>query len=317
MKIKNFILIFFLTISNLFAQNETTTVTATSGDISENLDLEAVATIFGESKDLEDFEKKLNDPDLKVSNLDLNGDNEIDYLRVVSESMDDIRVVTIQAVLGNDLFQDVATIDVEKGNSGTTQVQVVGNTYVYGPQYIIEPVYVSPPIIFTWFWGPYFRPWYSPFYWGYYPPYFRPWRPFPVYSYHNHVNVNINVHKNTYNHTTVRRSSTATTLENKNRRSDFAKQNPDKSFSSRNKNITNKDGLTKKPTTTRPSTRPTTTKPTTKPTTTRPSTRPTTTKPTTRPTTTRPSTRPTTTRPTSRPAPRNVARPAPRSFRRN
>ena len=62
-----------------------TTVEATSSDISENLDLEAVASVFGESKDLEEFEKKLNDPKTQISNLDLNEDGEVDYLRVLEE----------------------------------------------------------------------------------------------------------------------------------------------------------------------------------------------------------------------------------------
>ena len=63
--------------------DETVTVTATSSDISENLDLKTVATLFGQAKDLEQFEQLLNDPDSAFSNLDLNGDGDVDYLRVV------------------------------------------------------------------------------------------------------------------------------------------------------------------------------------------------------------------------------------------
>ena len=68
--------------------DETVTVTATSSDISENLDLKTVATLFGQSKDLEEFEKNLNDPKSALSNLDLNGDGDVDYLRVI-ETADD------------------------------------------------------------------------------------------------------------------------------------------------------------------------------------------------------------------------------------
>lgn len=338
--------IFLLSIGSINAQ-DVTTVEATSSDISENLDLEAVASIFGESKDLEEFEKKLNDPELKVSNLDLNEDGEVDYLRVLNNSEKDTHAITIQAVIGKDKFQDVATIDVEKDSKGDTKVQVVGDTYIYGTSYIIEPVYVYTPVIYTWFWGPYFRPWYSPFYWGYYPPYYRPWRPVPYGRYHSHVNVNIHVHKTTYNHTTVRRSNTSRDLSNKNKRNDYAKTNPNKSFNKRNSNVKNKQDLNKsrpstkevKPTTknnktstgrkvdenfkpsnrsnkvtvpnnSRPNTAPSTrpsTNPSTRPSTS-PSTRPST-SPSTRPST--PSTRPT---PTTRPsAPRNVARPVRRN----
>ncbi|MBK8490816.1 MAG: hypothetical protein IPL49_07955 [Saprospirales bacterium] len=38
--------------------------------LKENLNIEDVAEIFGESSDLEDFEKRLNDPESMISNLD-------------------------------------------------------------------------------------------------------------------------------------------------------------------------------------------------------------------------------------------------------
>ena len=56
--------------SSIFAQ-DVTTVEAKSDEISYNLDLEAVASIFGDSKDLEDFEKRLNNPEFQISNLDI------------------------------------------------------------------------------------------------------------------------------------------------------------------------------------------------------------------------------------------------------
>ena len=64
---------------------KTYTVKAESNDISNNLDLKAVATVFGESKNLEEFENKLNDYDSNISNLDLNKDGQVDYLRVVED----------------------------------------------------------------------------------------------------------------------------------------------------------------------------------------------------------------------------------------
>jgi hypothetical protein len=53
-----------------------------NSEISDNLDLRAVASIFGDSRNLQDFERRLND-ELQISNLDLNNDNEVDYLRVI------------------------------------------------------------------------------------------------------------------------------------------------------------------------------------------------------------------------------------------
>ena len=97
---------------------DVTTITANSDDISDNLDLEAVASIFGDSKDLEDFEKRLNDPKTQISNLDLNNDGEVDYLRVMETSEKNVHSISIQAVIGKDQFQEVAVIDVEKDSKG-------------------------------------------------------------------------------------------------------------------------------------------------------------------------------------------------------
>lgn len=243
-KISILLATFIVAFGSLMSQ-DVTTVTATNNDISENLDLEAVASIFGEAENLEDFEEKLNDPKNQISNLDLNGDGEVDYLRVIENSKDGTHVVTIQAVLGKDQYQDVATIDVEKDSNGETQVQVVGDVYMYGPDYIITPVYVRPPVIFVWFWGPLYRPWRSPFYWGYYPPYFHPWHPYPSHVYRRNVHVHVNVN-NTYDFTSVRRSKSAVELQNKSRRNDYGTKHPDRSFAKRNEGVKNKQGLNKK-----------------------------------------------------------------------
>ncbi|PCE65028.1 hypothetical protein [Sediminicola luteus] len=205
----------------LFAQ-DVTTVEAIDENIGENLDLEAVASVFTDSEDLEDFEKRLNDPKTQISNLDLNGDGEVDYLRVLESSKDNTHVVTIQAVIGKNQFQDVATIDVEKDDKGETTVQVVGDVHMYGPGYIVHPIYVRPPVIIIWFWGPVYRPWRSPYYWGYYPPYYRPWRPHPRNVYRTQVNVH--VHKDiTFNRTSVRQSKTAVEIQRKDSKKDYSR----------------------------------------------------------------------------------------------
>lgn len=238
------LIVLFIVSTNLYAE-DVTTVEAKDSDISDNLDLEAVASIFGESKDLEEFEKKLNDPETQISNLDLNEDGEVDYLRVMETSKGDTHLISIQAVIGKDQYQDVATIDVEKKGKDETQVQVVGDVYMYGPGYIVEPVYVRPPVIFVFFWGPLYHPWHSPFYWGYYPRYYRPWRPYPRHRHRTNVNIHINK-KNSYNYTSVRKSKTSINLQKKSRRNDFGAKHPDKSFNKRNVGAKNKQALNQK-----------------------------------------------------------------------
>ena len=173
--------------------DETITVSAKSSDISEGLDLKVVAKLFAEAKNLEEFEQMLNNPDSAFCNLDLNDDGEVDYLRVVETGEGNKRLIVLQAVLAKDIFQDVASIYVEKDEQEEVKVQVVGDEYVYGTNYIIEPVYVYRPVIYDWFWSDAWYAWHSPWYWGYYPGWWyahscwaHDWYWHHCYAYHHH-----------------------------------------------------------------------------------------------------------------------------------
>ena len=81
-----FLLGIFLTAIGLLAQ-QTVTVQAQSYQVSDNLDLEAVAITFGESKNVEDFERRLNDPDNRISNLDsLSLNFSLGILKILNQS---------------------------------------------------------------------------------------------------------------------------------------------------------------------------------------------------------------------------------------
>ncbi len=231
----------FIGTLGLHAQQRVT-VKATSYDISDNLDLEAVASMFGDANNLEDFERNLNDPEIQISNLDLNEDGYVDYLRVVESAEDGLHLILVQAVLAKDIYQDVATIDVEKRGNDVV-VQVVGNSYIYGSNYIIEPVYVRRPVIYTYFWGPSYVRWVSPYYYGYYPVYYNRWAPRPAFVYHRHVHQHIHTH-HTYRHVTVRKSSKAYKMYQRQGRNDYARSNPNRSFEKRNAGVQNREQLT-------------------------------------------------------------------------
>lgn len=222
-----------------------TTTRAMSYDISDNLDLDAVASIFGDSENLEDFEHRLNDPDNRISNLDLNQDGYIDYLRVVENSSDRNSLIVIQAVLDQDIYQDVATIEVERIQNGRLRVQVVGDAYIYGPDYIIEPVYVRTPVIFSFFWSAHYRPYYSPYYWGYYPRWYSYYSPYPTHRYHRHIHHHIDVH-HTYHRTTERNIHFSKDRYEHIRRSDYASRYPDRAFTKRNSGVSNRFELEKR-----------------------------------------------------------------------
>ncbi len=238
---KLFTLAFLLSASlmSVFAQDKTT-VTANNSEISDNLDLRAIATIFGEASDLEDFEKRINDPKAQISNLDLNGDNYVDYLRVIESVEGNDHIIIVQSVIDKDLYQDVATIEVQRDKNNKVQVQVVGDVYMYGENYIYEPVYVHTPVIYTTFWVTNYRPYYSSWYWGYYPSYYSYWSPFPVFRYRNHINVYIGGYGHVYNYVNYRNCRVSYNAYYGRRANAYEVRYPNRSFSHRNASVTNR-----------------------------------------------------------------------------
>jgi len=220
--------------------DETVTVSANSSDISEGLDLKVVAKLFAEAKNLEEFETMLNNPDSAFCNLDLNGDGQVDYLRVVETGEGSKRLIVLQAVLAKDIYQDVASIYVEKDEAqNEVKVQIVGDEYVYGTNYIIEPVYVYRPVIYDWFWGPYWVAWRSPWYWGYYPSWWyvhncwaHDWYWHHCYAWHHH-----------HHHCSFRPGRTIHAgyhdLHRGVTRRDYAVAYPERAFVQRNSGMTN------------------------------------------------------------------------------
>jgi hypothetical protein len=186
----------------------------------DNLNLYAVLKIFQESPTLEEFEKKLNDADAEINNLDLDGDNWVDYIRVVDNVVDGQHVIVLQVPVTEKEAQDVAVINVDKDEHGRVRVQLVGDELLYGKDYIIEPQYdvvdgqvatstpnpgyTGPePVAVThtttvqvaawpvvqYIYVPTYDPWISPWHYGYFPPYWQPWSPFywhAYWGYHYH-----------------------------------------------------------------------------------------------------------------------------------
>ena len=216
--------------------DETITVSATNEDISQDLDLKAVAALFGQCANLEEFEQKLNSEELHVSNLDLNGDGQVDYLRIVESADGNKHLILLQAVLAKDIFQDVASIYVEKDADDKIIVQVVGDEYIYGANYIIEPAYLYVPVIYDWFWGPHWVCWYSPWYWGYWPGWWHAYHCWAFDVYCHHIwDYHYHHHYCSYRHTrhpapgydSMHRHSSAG-------RQDMAQRHPEGSFAQRN-----------------------------------------------------------------------------------
>ena len=237
-KLTTLLMTLMLMSTALWAQ-ETITVSAKSTDISEGLDLKVVAKLFADAKNLEEFEKMLNNPDSAFCNLDLNGDGQVDYLRVVEMGEGNKRLIVLQAVLAKDIFQDVASIYVEKDEKNEVSVQVVGDEYVYGANYVIEPVYIYRPLIYDWFWSDAWYAWHSPWYWGYWPGWWyahscwaHDWYWHHCYAYHHHH------YCCSFRHAPQPRHGYHEMHRNVSRR-DYATAHPDRSFSRRNTGMTN------------------------------------------------------------------------------
>jgi hypothetical protein len=243
-KFASLLVVVLLTATAQLSAQRSITVEAINDDISYYLDLKAVATVFGDSRDLEDFERRLNDYDSQISNLDLNSDGEVDYLRVIETSEKNVHLVVIQAVLDRDVYQDVATIVVERDKYRRSYVQVVGDPFLYGYNYIIEPVYYRTPYILSWFWTPRYHRWVSPYYWGYYPHYYHRYRPIEINLYMSHIHSHINHHHN-YRYADNYRSERAMRLHNSVSRNDYGQRHPERNFNSRHADVTNRAAFDK------------------------------------------------------------------------
>jgi hypothetical protein len=198
------LLAMFTTCTTLMAQNHRDDYLGLPGD---NLNLYAVMKLFQESETLESFERNLNDQNTRINNLDLNGDNFIDYIRVTDYVDRDVHNIVLQVAINNRENQDVAVFTVQRFQNGQVQIQLIGDEALYGRNYIIEPIYddqyanqtanpgytgypagnvtvvrtnyyeiASWPVI-RFIFMPNYVVWHSDWHWGYYPPYWHSWQP--------------------------------------------------------------------------------------------------------------------------------------------
>lgn len=202
MKYKNLFLVFcaILVFSLLTNAQDDVTVIVPTTEAGENLDLQAVMELFREAETVEDFEKALNDSTNEVNNLDLNEDGTVDYIRVVEQVDGDVHILILQVPLGENEYQDVATINIEK-NKDEYVLQAQGDPDLYGEDYYVEPepeVEVQTTTVVVVMYGVGYSPWISPWHWRVYPVWWRPWRPHPVSVYRSRV---VRHHRSHYRHT--------------------------------------------------------------------------------------------------------------------
>ncbi|MEM9821181.1 MAG: hypothetical protein AAF985_08925 [Bacteroidota bacterium] len=197
-------LLFFVLVN---ANAKTVTIDST-GWPGDHFSLEGALTLFKKAASPEQFEQLLNSEDNYVNNLDLNEDNEIDYVRVVDHQDGEVHAIVLQVPINAEESQDIAVIEIEKTGTDQAALQIVGDETIYGERITVEPYEMegkavgkgpAPEMEFyrvvvnVWLWPsvryiyrPAYRPWVSPWRWSTYPNYWRPWRPRPwrqVYGY--------------------------------------------------------------------------------------------------------------------------------------
>ncbi len=101
--------------------------TALLGLPGDNLDLFAVLDLFQKSKTIEDFEKSLNEEKTGINNLDLNLDNKVDFIKVVTKQDGDDFTFILQVDVTEKEIQDVAVILVSKDKDKKITMQIVGD----------------------------------------------------------------------------------------------------------------------------------------------------------------------------------------------
>ena len=188
---------------------------------SENFSLEGALAMFKQANSIEEFEKLINSENNSVNNLDLNNDENIDYISVNSIKDADTHVIVLQTWINQTEKQDIATIGIEKTGGTEAQLQIMGDEDIFGENAIAEPFDITETLekgngpaypevslnrvfVNVWLWpcvrfvyAPKYIIYTSPFRWKMYPNWWKPWRPIKVAVFRSRIIV----HKNFYHRT--------------------------------------------------------------------------------------------------------------------
>jgi hypothetical protein len=205
-----FITLIAISISPVFAKGQS--INDSTGLPGDHFSLEAALNLFKNASSVEAFENAINNKNNNVNNLDLNGDGEIDYIRVVDRAEKDVHVLVLQVPVSDNESQDIAVIEIEKTGDTSAILQMLGDEEIYGDKIIVEPdgggideetsfldykstqmhgpsdkdvIYNARIVVNVWLWpsvrfiySPYYKPWISPCKWHHYPAAWRPWKPY-------------------------------------------------------------------------------------------------------------------------------------------
>jgi hypothetical protein len=131
----------FISTFGMAAVSAQTEIAATASvpPSAEGLDLNAVAEVFKDSDNLEKFEENINNPAQGINNLDLDNDGSVDFIRATEQVNGDTHLIVLQVPLGENDFQDVATIAAERTGGENYNLQIQGDPVIYGADYYVVP----------------------------------------------------------------------------------------------------------------------------------------------------------------------------------
>jgi len=122
-----------------FAQAQNQSGVDSTGLPGDHFSLQGALQMFQNAASPEDFEKAINTEGKHVNNLDLDGDGDIDYVKVISKMDKDVHVFILQVDVSEKETQDIAVIELEKTGNETAVIQIIGDEDIYGEQIIVEP----------------------------------------------------------------------------------------------------------------------------------------------------------------------------------
>ncbi|MCH6255629.1 hypothetical protein MLD52_03660 [Puniceicoccaceae bacterium K14] len=164
--------------TNSYGNNYNVSIQQTiTQDAASGLDLKAVGELVKKVKTGEEFERSLNDPSTGINNLDLDENNQVDYINVTEYGSTDIRGFSLTVDLAAGETQEVATIEIEKTANGAN-VQTHGNRHLYGNNYYYRSqTSLTDVLLISWLFSSN-RPFYSsPYGYGNYPNDYRSYTP--------------------------------------------------------------------------------------------------------------------------------------------
>lgn len=163
------------------APQQDVVVTPSTSQVGDQLDLQALGEVVKQSNSAEEIENKLNQSG-SINNLDLDGDGQVDYVKVNEVNDNNGRGFVFLVDTANGPEQ-VAQITLSQSGD-LANVNIQGNPTYYGSNnYYTTSHLVRDMLIYNYLFSPYHRPLYvSPYRYGYYP---RTYRSYATRGYHS------------------------------------------------------------------------------------------------------------------------------------